>query len=300
MRIVCLTCRNIPEPDVDEGPLLAALRERGADASMLAWEDAAALLDQRGADAWAPDLVVIRSTWNYHHDLPAFLAAVDALAARTRVLNAPEVVRTNAHKRYLAELDRAGVPVVPTEFIERGAPRASLAELCARRGWDDVVVKPAVSAGSFATRRFRTGAFDDGEAFLREVLTRRDALVQAYMASVEGSGERSVMWIDGAFTHAIRKSPRFAGQDESVSDALPIASDEMEVARRVLGAAIPGVAIDRPCDAGVLYARIDLMRDERGTPLLSELELIEPSLFLEQHPPARARLADAMVRLARQ
>ncbi|MFN9969178.1 MAG: hypothetical protein ACK58T_04695, partial [Phycisphaerae bacterium] len=38
------------------------------------------------------------------------------------------------------------------------------------------------------------------------------------LRAVEGHGERALVWIDGEFTHAVRKSPRFAGNDEQVSE----------------------------------------------------------------------------------
>jgi len=102
--------------------------------------------------------------------------------------------------------------------------------------------------------------------------------------------ERSLVWIDGELTHAIRKSPRFAGGSESVSDEQPIAPDERALAERVLA----------PLSGELLYARVDVVRDDDagGAPRLMELELIEPSLFLRQCPRALDRLASAIVRHA--
>jgi hypothetical protein len=105
-------------------------------------------------------------------------------------------------------------------------------------------------------------------------------MVQPYMASVEEYGERSLIWIDEELTHAVRKSPRLGDADESVSEALPIAHEERELAEAVIA--------DIPHE--LLYARIDLIRDDRNQPLLAELELVEPSLFLQQEPTALRRL----------
>jgi hypothetical protein len=128
-----------------------------------------------------------------------------------------------------------------------------------------------------------------GEAHLARLLTQRDVLVQRYAPAVETSGERALVWIDGELTHAVRKSPRFAGEDESVSGALPIAPDEAALAHGLLAGLPAGLATQ------LLYARIDVVRGADG-PELMELELIEPSLFLVQHPPALTRLADALAR----
>jgi len=104
--------------------------------------------------------------------------------------------------------------------------------------------------------------------------------------SVEDHGERSLIWIDGELTHAMRKSPRFSGQDEAVSGPHPIDDAERALAEAVLA----------PLAAQILYGRVDVARDERGAPMVMEVELIEPSLFLLQHPPARDRLVAAIFR----
>jgi hypothetical protein len=273
------TCRPLPEPDPDEEPLLAALAARGVRARMAAWNDP--------REDWdSPVATVVRSTWDYPQHAPEFLAWIERAARAGPLWNPAGVLRWNVHKFYLRELAERGFPIVPTAFVERGR-RTRLAELLARHGWSDAVVKPAVSAASFRTLRVRAGApgeLERGEAHLAGLLAERDALVQRYAPEVETSGERALVWIDGELTHCVRKSPRFAGQEESVSGALTPDADERELALALIERFRPGL----------LYARIDLVRDERGAPQLMELELIEPSLFLVQHPPALARLADAL------
>jgi glutathione synthase/RimK-type ligase-like ATP-grasp enzyme len=270
MLVRLVTCRPLPEPDVDEEPLLAALRAAGLDARMAVWDDP--------AETWEGGLTVIRSTWDYHRHLDAFLAWVDRAAARSSLWNPARVVRFSAHKSYLAALAAAGLPVMPTVYLAKGA-NARLDDILADKGWTDVVVKPTVSAGSFKTERFRQGDAG-GQTFLDALLAERDVMVQPYLRSVEGYGERSVIWIDGAVTHSVRKSPRFGTDQESVSEAVAPAADERALAEQFV-AHVGGE---------LLYARVDLARDEQGRPLLMELELLEPSLFLVQHPPALERL----------
>lgn len=275
-RIALVTCVKLPEPDPDEALLLAALRARVVDAQMLAWDDP-------HADASAFDLCVLRSTWNYYHALPEFLAWAERTDRITTLWNPLPVIRWNTHKRYMRDLAERGVPTVPTAWIEQTG-RKSLREAFDELGAREVVVKPAVSAASFDTIRVRADDSERAEEHVARVLARCDVMVQPYVQSVEGYGERSLVWIDGALTHAIRKSPRFGGEHESVSEALPIADDERTLAERALD------SVGHP----LLYGRIDVARDERGAPMIMELELVEPSLFLAQSPRALERFASAI------
>jgi glutathione synthase/RimK-type ligase-like ATP-grasp enzyme len=273
------TCRPLPEPDVDEDLLLEALQSAGIDAQMVAWHDPA---------EWRrPAATVIRSTWDYIHDLEAFARWATAVAATSAMWNPLKVILGNLHKRYLIELAAHGVPVTPTLLLERGESAAIHAQ-CAARGWRDVVIKPAVGAGSFETHRIAATSAD-ADAVCRRLLAERDVLVQPYLDSVEHHGERALVWIDGEFTHAVRKSPRFAGGVESVSEALPIAPAERAVGEAAL-AAVGALGED------LLYARVDVAPDAAGQPVVMELELVEPSLFLLQHPTALRRLVAGIAR----
>jgi len=279
MKLLIASCAVLPEPDPDAAPLSAALTAAGVEHAVQGWDD---------ADASWDGLTVIRSTWNYPWMLESFLAWVDQVG--DRLLNPANVVRWNAHKRYLLDLDAAGIPTTPTALLTTGS-EASLASLCALQGWTDVVVKPAVSAGSFRT--LKTHADDpDGQAHLADLLTDRDVLVQPYLRSVEGHGERALVWIDGELSHSVRKTPRFQGMDESVSaEALPISDAEADLAQRTLAAI--------PFDDELLYARIDMAPGPDGDPILMELELIEPSLFFNQAPGSLDRYVAALARRVR-
>lgn len=278
MHLRIATSASLPDSDDDEDLLLDALRARGVRARMAAWNDPAEDWDARGP-------TVIRSTWGYIHHLEAYLGWIARADRAGPLWNPRGIVERNLHKRYLLELERRGVPIVPTELIARDT-EASLEELRARRGWGAVVIKPAVGAGSFATRRFEVREGELGQHFLRESLRERDVLVQPWLPSVDGHGERACVWIDGAFTHAVRKSPRFSGSEERVSEALAIEPAELALAEKALA----------PIAKELLYARIDVAPGLDGRPCLMELELVEPSLFLAQHPPALERLVEALVR----
>jgi hypothetical protein len=281
LRLAIATCLVKPEPDPDEAPLLEALGAAGIAAELLAWDDPVA---QEGAGF---DAVLLRSTWNYFLEPHRFEAWAARVASRTRLRNSLAAVRWNLHKAYLLELERAGLPVIPTVVVPRGeAP--DLTALCAARGWEECVVKPAVSAASFRTRRFAAAELGAGQAFLKSLCAHRDALVQPALAGFIAPGERAHVWIAGEHLHCVRKQPRYAGQEEQVSGALLPEPEERILLQRVLAALPAEVRED------LLYARLDLVKGPAGAPLVSELELIEPSLFLVQHAPALARLVTAL------
>ena len=272
MKVALLNCADLPETDIDEAPLLGALRAEGVDAETLSW-------DKPHARADAYDAVVLRATWNYAQHLEAFLGYVDAAATRTLVLNPASVVRANVHKRYLFDLEARGVPVPPTRLVERGV-EPTLEHVS---DWSDVVVKPAVSGGSWKTRRFADDAAG-ALAFLSAEVAERDMLVQQTLPGFADPGERALVFIEGRFEHAMRKSPRFSGQDECTTPLPSVPDADLEIAHAALAT----------FDETLLYARVDLVEHE-GATLVSELECIEPSLFLGTNPPAGARLARAIV-----
>lgn len=277
-KVFLLTCMELPEPDHDAPLLDAALRARDLDPELLAWDAPSSLARLRAAPG---SLVVVRSTWNYYQSYPAFLELVQNASTCARLCNPADVIAWNTDKRYLETLAARGVAIVPTRYVE-GAGEGTLAALMEGEGWTDVVVKPRVSAGSFETHRFRRGAVD--EARFARLRTERPLMVQPYVPSVETTGERSVVCFEGEVSHAIRKSPRFAGGAESVR-AEPVSPDEAAFARKALAAAGFGP---------LLYARVDMARGPAGEPWLLELELTEPSLFLEGNESALARFADAI------
>ena len=264
---------------MDEPVLCAALARAGIRAQVLAWDDPAAPFAEAR-------LTVLRSTWNYPHRPDDFLRW--AAARGPRLLNPLGVVRWNTHKRYLDDLAAGGLPVVPTRFVARGSG-ASLAGVLDDHGWSTVVVKPAISAGSLHTRRIGRGELAGHQVWLEAMVAERDMMVQPYLDSVEGYGERAIVAIDGEITHAVRKAPRFAGGEEHVSEAVALLPEERRFARAALE-----LAEARFPEPRLLYARVDVARDARGELVLMELELVEPSLFLLQCPAALERFVAAI------
>lgn len=239
---------------------------------------------------WARyEAVVIRSTWDYHRSLTRFLRWCDQVQAATRLVNPVSLARWNAHKRDLGDLAGAGVPVVPTELVTGGSggPGESLAAVADRRGWDEVVLKPAVGAGSLGTSRHRP---DDpaAERAFAALAARGDVLVQPFLSEIESRGETSVVVVDGTVTHAVAKVPAagdFRVQEQYGGRRWAVEPTAAEVAL-ALEAVTVAEATARP-----VYARVDCVTVD-GAPHVMELEVIEPALFL---PLAPAGTADALV-----
>jgi hypothetical protein len=285
-RIAIVTSEMGERLDADMPPLTAALRERGLHPEPVRWDDPA-------ADWQSYDAAVIRSTWDYADNPPAFLAWADRAGAATRLDNAAELVRWNHDKRYLRDLAGAGVPVVPTVYAAPG----QAVELPEDR---EFVVKPAVSVAARNTARYEPGHREAALAHIADLhAAGATVLVQPYLKRI-GEGESALVFLGGTFSHAIRKGPvitdiatvdnnRVPHPDVAAHDPEPA---ELALARGTLAAlrAIPAVAGAAP----PLYARIDIVRDDAGGPVLMELELIEPSLFLPYGHGATARFADAI------
>jgi glutathione synthase/RimK-type ligase-like ATP-grasp enzyme len=288
MRIALASCSGLPEWEIDDRPLHAALAARGIEFAVVPWDDAAA--DWAGFDA-----CLIRTTWDYAERREEFLAWAERAARKTRLLHPPEVVRWNTHKRYLAELEADGAPVIPTVYFERGAA-PDLSAVLDARGWKQAFLKPLVGATARETLRFDTSpeGLARAEAQLGRLLAVEEMMLQPYLASVESQGELSAVFLGGAFSHAVRKIPSpgdYRVQDDfgARDEPFELTAEEVGLAARVLELARRRVGV-----AELLYARVDFLRDEAGALRLNELELVEPSLFFRHAPEAGERLAAAL------
>jgi glutathione synthase/RimK-type ligase-like ATP-grasp enzyme len=285
--VALVTARAARGLDEDMPPLLAAFASAGAHAEIMDWDDPEA--------EWARfDAALLRSAWDYTERLPEFLDWIERVDALTALLNPAAVLRWSADKHYLRDLERLGVPVVTTTFAEPGRDaREVLNEFLEREACAELVVKPAVGAGSRDTRRHARASTAETTDHMRELLdAHRAVLLQPYFEGVDQHGETALIYINGRFSHAIRKGPLlplgapatdglFA--PETITRREP-GADERAVADRTLASLPYG---------GLLYARVDLIRDAAGRPCVLELELAEPSLFLSHAPGCAERLASA-------
>ena len=273
--VALVTVQAARASDEDLAPLESALRNAGAQVSIVDWDDAA-------VDWSTFDLAVLRSCWDYTERYIEFLIWAERVSHLTRLLNPFEVVRWNTDKHYLAELKRAGIAIVPSRFIEPDADGATALQSFLDQHGEcaELVVKPAIGAGSRDTQRHARESRDAITAHIERLLRAdRSVLLQPYLKRVDEAGETALIHLNGQYSHAIRKGPLLR-RGEGSTDALYApeqiearepGADERELAIRVLGA-LPFAS--RPA-----YARVDLIRAEDGSPVLLELELAEPSLF---------------------
>ncbi|MFG6432243.1 ATP-grasp domain-containing protein [Roseateles sp. LYH14W] len=273
--ITLVTHAALPGGAPDDLLLATALAREGLATRFAVWSDTAV--------DWATSpLTVVRSAWDYHRAPQAWRPWLARAGALTRLLNPPALLAWNTDKRYLRTLQAAGVPCVPTQFIEPGGAASGL-----RLWWADCIVKPAVAASAFGVRRFRgDGALAEAQAHARELADYGAVLIQPYLPAVETAGERSLVFIDGRFSHAFTK-PAFSANAvgrTAVQPHLPSPAD-LAVAMHALAAA----------PQATLYARVDLVPHDGGM-LLMELELIEPDLALRLHESAAPALAQACAR----
>ncbi len=238
------------------------------------------------ADLAGFDLVLALLAWGYHRDGDWGGQVARWQATGVRLQNPLAVLRWNADKSYLGAFAAKGAPVVPTLFVEQ-VTEAAMHEAAARFGTDRLVVKPRISASAFRTIRWSPGTPLDGAP-------TGAAMIQPFMANVLESGEPSLLFFDGRFSHAVSKVPqagdfRVQPEFDGILTSYRPQSDELAAAETALAAA----------GEPLLYARVDLVRDAEGRPLLMELEAIEPDLFLEYHPDAPARFAEVVASAAR-
>ncbi|MBD8060118.1 hypothetical protein IC607_14180 [Cellulomonas sp. JH27-2] len=297
-RLALATCAELPELDADDVPLLDALRERGIATDVVVWDDPT-------VDWGTYQHVVIRSTWDYTHRPTQFADWTQRVERTSTLLNPAAVVGWNIDKTYLRDLEKAGLPIVPTIWLDPERNFDSRAIHTRFPAFGDFVIKPTVSAGSRDTGRYQADVTTSRSLAIMHAKNLlgvgRRVMIQRYLRQVDTEGETALVFVNGEFSHSVRKGAILDGPFRADDNQLYLreemspreASDaEREVAERVI-AALPELA---PGDGKpLLYARVDLIPDDEGNPVVLELELTEPSLFFGHAPGSVERFADAIV-----
>jgi hypothetical protein len=290
MRIAIATCAQLPS-GFQEDDLAADLN-----ATWAVWDDEDVAWD-------AFDVVLVRSVWDADRRRDEFVRWAHRVAGRTRLLNPAEVLEWNTDKGYLGELPGEGLPTVPTRFLAPGHPL--LDDVLEALGSPaEIVVKPAQSAGSRDTARFVTADGLDGAVALTARIhgEGKVVMVQPYLRSVDERGETALLYFGGAYSHAICKgqileagAEPFTGDDTADPHIAPRVPSRAE---RKLGDDVIRWLMRR-FGRPLAYARVDLVEDADGHPVVIELELTEPQLYLPFADGATDRLAGAVRALAR-
>lgn len=279
-----MTCAEKPDLTSSDRLLASALKRLGAQVSPVIWTDPDALYGE-----W--DGLVLRSVWDYHKRFQSFLEwTVSASHSSGRLINSMEVVRWNLQKSYLLELSQKDLPCVPSLPLRKEISAEAMVELVKEEEWSEIVVKPTISATAFLT--FQSSLEDTALVDkLEKVRSQSDVLVQPYLSTVKEHGEVSLIFFNGEnreFSHAVLKTPKegdFRVQSDFGGTEAPISAPDglKELADLALDT-VPGDWV---------YARVDMI-DWRTEPLISEIELIEPDLFLETETEAPEKFARAV------
>ncbi len=283
MTLALVTCADLFPPDLDAEVLEEALQRRGVSTEVVVWDDPT-------VDWPSYDLVVLRTPWDYIDRVGEFVAWARRVEGVTRLCNAASIVEWNTHKRYLFDLEAAAVPIVPTRMVARDAPfpfqRATM-----RRFEGEVVVKPAVGVGAFGVARL-DAATEEAFAHVEALCMLGDTLIQPMVPSVVENGEVSIVHLGGDYSHAVRKVPAVGDFRIHTEHGGTVAAHEPTDAELAVAADALAVVVaetgERP-----LYARIDLV--DLAGPVVNEVEVTEPELFLRLAPGAADRFAAAIV-----
>jgi len=258
-----------------------ALQQKGLSVARKAWDDNA-------FDWSATKVVLFRTVWDYFDRFPEFSRWFKTAKAKTRFINPPETIYWNIDKHYLADLEKAGVRIVPTLFIETG-DRDSLVRHFSRSGWQDAILKPAVSGAARHTYQIDPANVAAHERIFRRLIAEEAMMLQPFQHSILQKGEVSHMLFEGRYSHSVLKKAK-AG-DFRVQDDFGGSVHEYEAGPDEIAFAEKAVSV---CKPSPIYARVDVVWDNHNQLALAELELIEPELWFRVRPQAAQMLADSV------
>ncbi|GAB3231711.1 hypothetical protein GCM10027346_18380 [Hymenobacter seoulensis] len=290
MNIALVTCESLaqyaaPNVEDEDGLLTRYLREQGHTVEPRVWSNPA-------VDWLRYDVVVVKSPWDYFDRVAEFYEWLERMESLgVKLLNPAATVRWNADKKYLLEMEQAGVHIVPTHWLSRGQAVEAEA-LFDELGNDTLVVKPAVSGGAKNTFVFTRQESAIRQPLLQDLLRDEDFLVQPFQPEIQQEGEWSLIYFGGEFSHCVLKTPKSG--DFRVQHYLGGGIEPREAPAHLRQAAD---AIVRQFATGCLYARVDGL-DQGGQFLLMELELIEPFLYLASSEGSLPRYEAALKRLS--
>lgn len=286
--IALVSCEDAREHDTDLPQLVRAFGDRGVIADVVNWDDSAV--------QWSTyRSVIIRSPWDYHRRYSEFISWVQQVSQLTTLHNAQNIIQWNTDKTYLQELIDAEVPVIPTTYV-RGAEDLVLANDLIK---GDVVVKPTISAGSNNTERHINSPSAAAAHIASLIDSGRVAMVQPYQRFIDERGETGMLYFNGEYSHAFRKGAILA-TGENVKNGLYTEEDitprNASREERELGDVILQY-VTKKFGTAPLYARVDVVRGSGGYPVLMELEMAEPSLFLHTDAQSPSRFVKAFMSL---
>ncbi|MDZ4834284.1 MAG: hypothetical protein SGJ27_10955 [Candidatus Melainabacteria bacterium] len=295
-----VTYSDLPDLDPDDRLVFDILKNRGIDCQSAIWDDP-------NVDWSKAGVTVLRTTWDYHKKYQQFLDWVDRVSKVTTLCNRPEYIRWNACKIYLRDLSEAGIAIVPTDWIMRDEKvdvKKRLIEILKENN-GKVVLKPSVGLATSGVLVVDRDNFDAGVDHAKKLLKEYDLMVQPFMSSVETKGEKALVFINGRFCHAAQKAAfqTLAVAGQAGEKPIDVTMDEVELAENTMSIVSEIVRKHENRSTGIeddtflpppLYARVDIVRDQTNRPVVIELELVEPSLFMDFYPLDADLFADSI------
>ncbi len=289
--ITLLTCRAYYKPDnvtpyiqnilLEQELLKSAFEGQGLKVDITYWDNPSYEWHQTKS-------VLFRTVWDYFERFDEFWEWLEQVKTKTRLINSYELIKWNIDKHYLKDMSSWGIETVPTYFADKGC-NMKLHEIAKRNQWKDLVIKPAISASAFKTYKILANEIQANEKLFNSLVQERNMLVQPYFETITQLGEASLMVFDGKFTHAILKKAQpgdFRVQDDfggTVHNYIPTKA-EINFAEKVF----------ETCKTKPVYGRVDIVWDNDKNFYLSELEIIEPELWIRNYPKCAERIAEAV------
>ena len=289
--ITLLTCRAYYKPDnvtpyiqnilLEQELLKSAFEAQGLKVDITYWDNPTYEWQETKS-------VLFRTIWDYFERFDEFWEWLEQVKTKTRLINSYELIKWNIDKHYLKDLSSWGIETVPTYFADKGC-KMKLHEIAKRNQWKDLVIKPAISASAFKTYKILANEIQANEKLFNSLVQERNMLVQPYFETITQLGEASLMVFDGKFTHAILKKAQpgdFRVQDDfggTVHNYIPTKA-EINFAEKVF----------ETCNTKPVYGRVDIVWDNDKNFYLSELEIIEPELWIRNYPKCAERIAEAV------
>ena len=289
--ITLLTCRAYYKPDnvtpyiqnilLEQELLKSAFEAQGLKVDITYWDNPTYEWQETKS-------VLFRTIWDYFERFNEFWEWLEQVKTKTKLINSYELIKWNIDKHYLKDISSWGIETVPTYFADKGC-NMKLHEIAKRNQWKDLVIKPAISASAFKTYKILANEIQVNEKLFNSLVQERNMLVQPYFETITQLGEASLMVFDGKFTHAILKKAQpgdFRVQDDfggTVHNYIPTKA-EINFAEKVF----------ETCKTKPVYGRVDIVWDNDKNFYLSELEIIEPELWIRNYPKCAERIAEAV------
>ena len=235
--------------------------------------------------------ILFRTVWDYFENFKEFIIWFESVKTQTQLINSYELIKWNIDKKYLLDLERKKITIVPTTLVAKGT-KDQLSIISAKKSLTDIVIKPAISAAAYQTYKIRSEEIIDNEELFASLVEKKDMLIQPYFNEITSFGEASLMIFDGCYSHAILKRAKqgdFRVQDDfggTVHDYIPT-RNEISFAEEVVS----------KCSSKPIYARVDIVWDKEKNPYLSELEIFEPELWIRNNPKSADMLANAVKKI---